>query len=68
MTDAVVAKIQEVCREVACFGSGSVSCGNAITAVEEVRKAESHDSGIQSLHSKIDGLTANLDKMYMDRR
>ena len=39
----------------------------AITAVEEVRKAESHDSEIQSLHSKIDGLTANLDKMYMDR-
>lgn len=37
------------------------------TAVEEVRKAESHDSEIQSLHSKIDGLTANLDKMYMDR-
>lgn len=39
----------------------------AIATVEEVRKAEGHDSEIQSLHSKIDGLTANLDKMYMDR-
>lgn len=64
MTDAVVAKIQEVCE---AYLDPSQLQPIAITAVEEVRKAESHDSEIQSLHSKIDGLTANLDKMYMDR-
>lgn len=64
VTDAVVAKIQEVCE---AYLDPSQLQPIAITAVEEVRKAESHDSEIQSLHSKIDGLTANLDKMYMDR-
>ena len=64
VTDAVVAKIQEVCE---AYLDPSQLQPIAITAVEEVRKAEIHDSEIQSLHSKIDGLTANLDKMYMDR-
>ena len=35
--------------------------------MDEARKAESHDTEIQSLRSKIEGLTTNLDKMYMDR-
>ena len=64
VTDAVVAKIQEVCE---AYLDPSQLQPIAITAVEEAHKAESHDSEIQSLHSKIDGLTANLDKMYMDR-
>ena len=64
VTDAVVAKIQEVCE---AYLDPSQLRPIAIATVEEVRKAEGHDSEIQSLHSKIDGLTANLDKMYMDR-
>lgn len=35
--------------------------------LKKARQAESHEAEIQSLHSKIDNLTANLDKMYMDR-
>lgn len=64
VTDAVIAKIQEVCE---AYLDPSQLRPIAIATVEEVRKAEGHDSEIQSLHSKIDGLTANLDKMYMDR-
>ena len=64
VTDAVIAKIQEVCE---AYLDPSQLQPIAIATVEEVRKAEGHDSEIQSLHSKIDGLTANLDKMYMDR-
>lgn len=35
--------------------------------MEKARQTESHEAEIQSLHGKIDSLTANLDKMYMDR-
>ena len=38
----------------------------AADAVEKARKAENHEAEIQSIQSKIDSLTANLDKMYMD--
>ena len=31
------------------------------------QKAMSHEAELQSLHSEIDSLTANPDKMYMDR-
>ena len=60
----MIAKIQEVCE--AYLDPGQLQ-PTAVNAVEEARKAESHDSEIQSLQSKIDSLTANLDKMYMDR-
>ena len=39
----------------------------AADAMEKARQTESHEAEIQSLHSKIDSLTANLDKIYMDR-
>ena len=39
----------------------------AADAVEKARKAENHEAEIKSIQSKIDSLTANLDKMYMDR-
>ena len=60
-TDAVIAKIQEVCEGL--FGSSQVAahcycyCGRGA-------QSRGHDSEIQSLHSKIDGLTINLDKMH----
>ena len=39
----------------------------AADAVEKARKAENHEAEIQSIQNKIDSLTANQDKMYMDR-
>lgn len=36
-------------------------------AVKETRAADSTKSEIQSLQSKIESMTANLDKMYMDK-
>lgn len=64
VTDAVIAKIQEVCE--AYLEPGQLQ-PTAVNAVEKARKSERNDGEIQSLQSKIDSLTANLDKMYMDR-
>ena len=64
VTEAVLAKVREVCE---AYLDPTRLQPIAESAVEEVRKAESHEAEIQSLQNKIDGLTANLDKMYMDR-
>ena len=39
----------------------------AEVAIEEARRAERHEDEAQALRGKIDSLSANLDKMYMDR-
>ncbi|MBQ9933849.1 MAG: recombinase family protein [Ruminiclostridium sp.] len=64
VTEAVLAKVREVCET---YLDPARLQPVAEAAVEEARKAESHETEIQSLQNKIDGLTANLDKMYMDR-
>lgn len=64
VTDAVLAKVQEVCE--ACLNPTEL-LPVAEKAVEEARRAENHEAEKQALHSKIDSLTANLDKMYMDK-
>ena len=64
VTEAVLAKVREVCD---AYLDPNKLQPIAASAVEEARKAESHESEIQSLHGRIDSLTANLDKMYMDR-
>lgn len=64
VTDAVLAKVQEVCE--ACLNPTEL-LPVAEKAVEEARRAESHEAEMQALHNKIDSLTANLDKMYMDK-
>ena len=64
VTEAVLVKVREVCE--AYFDPEKLQ-PIAAAAVEEARKAESHEAEIQSLHGKIDSMTANLDKMYMDR-
>ena len=64
VTDAVLAKVREECecqlkpQKLQCIAAG---------AIEKARKAENHEAEIQSIQGKIDSLTANLDKMYMDR-
>jgi len=64
VTDAVVAKVREVCE---AYLNPSELLPIAERAVEEAHKTESHEAEMQSLRSKIDSLTANLDKMYMDK-
>ena len=64
VTDAVLAKVQEVCE---AYLNPSELLPIAEKAVEEVHKAESHEAEMQALRSRIDSLTANLDKMYMDK-
>lgn len=64
VTDAVITKVQEVCET---YLNPSQLQPIAITAVEEAQRAKSHTDEIQSLRAKIDSMTANLDKMYMDR-
>ncbi len=64
VTDAVVAKVQEVCE---AYLDPAELLSVAEKAVEEARRAESHEAELQALRGKIDSLTANLDKMYMDK-
>lgn len=64
VTEAVLAKVREVCE---AYLDPKKLQPIAADAVEKARQTESHEAEIQSLHGKIDSLTANLDKMYMDR-
>ena len=64
VTDAVIAKVREVCE--ACLHSDDL-LSVAQRAEEQARKGNAPENAIQAIQSKIDSLTANLDKMYMDR-
>lgn len=64
VTDAVLTKVQEVCE---AYLNPTELLPVAEKAVEEARRAENHEAEMQALHSKIDSLTANLDKMYLDK-
>lgn len=64
VTEAVLAKVREVCK---AYLDPNKLQPIAADAVEKARKAENHEAEIQSIQNKIDSLTANLDKMYMDR-
>ncbi len=64
VTDAVVAKVREVCE---AYLNPAELLPVAEKAVEEAYKGESHEAELQALRGKIDSLTANLDKMYMDK-
>ena len=64
VTDAVIAKVREVCQ--AYLNPGELLPA-AQEAVENARKQSSLETELQALQSKIDSLTANLDRMYTDR-
>ena len=64
VTEAVLAKVREVCE---AYLDPKKLQPIAADAVEKAPKAENHEAEIQAIQSKIDSLTANLDKMYMDR-
>ena len=64
VTDAVIAKVREVCQ---AYLNSDELLPVAQEAVENARKQSSLESEFQALQSKIDSLTANLDRMYTDR-
>lgn len=64
VTQAVTAKVKEICE---AFLSPAILAPIAAAAVEEAEKADNRETEMGLLCSKIDSMTAHLDKMYMDR-
>ena len=64
VTDAVVAKVREVCQ---AYLNPDELLPVAQEAAENAGKQSSLESELQALQSNIDSLTANLDRMYTDR-
>ena len=64
VTDAVIAKVREVCQ---AYLNPDELLLMAWEAVENAGKQSSLETELQALQSKIDSLTANLDRMYTDR-
>ena len=64
VTDAVIAKVREVCQ---AYLNPDELLPVAREAVENARKQSGLEKELQTLQSRIDSLTANLDRMYTDR-
>ena len=64
VTDAVIAKVREVCQ---AYLNPDELLPVAQEAVENAGKQSSLELELQALQSKIDSLTVNLDRMYTDR-
>ena len=64
VTDVVIAKVREVCQ---AYLNPDELLPVAREAVENAGKQSSLETELQALQSKIDSLTANLDRMYTDR-
>ena len=64
VTDAVIAKVREVCE---AYLNPKELLPIAQEAVEQAWKENTQETEMQAIQNKIDSLTANLDKMYMDR-
>lgn len=64
VNEAVLAKVQEVCR---AYLNPARLRPIAQEAVENASKVASCEAEMQVLQSKITALTTNLDQMYMDR-
>ena len=64
VTDAVIARVREVCRG---FLNPEELLPMAREAVEEARKQNSLEAELQALQARIDSLTAGMDRVYADR-
>ena len=64
VTNTVIAKVREVCQ---AYLNPDELLPVAKEAVENARKQSGLEIELQTLQSKIDSLTANLDRMYTDR-
>lgn len=64
VTDAVLERVREVCES--CLDPSRL-LPVAENAVEEARKRSGAEAEQRTLQEKIDALSANLDKVYLDR-
>ena len=64
ITEAVLARVREVCQ---VYLNPDILLPMAQKAVEDARAADSTEAEIQDLRNRIDTMTANLDRMYMDK-
>lgn len=64
VTDAVIAKVREVCLE---YLHPSDLLSIAERELEQARQRNTLEAEIQTIQKKMDLLTANLDRMYTDR-
>jgi len=64
VTEAVLAKVREVCQ---AYLNADELLPMAQKAIESARAADSTEAEIQALRNRIDTMTANLDRMYMDK-
>jgi len=64
VTEAVIAKVREVCE---VWLNPDKMEPIAQAAVEDTRMTGSEESRIRELHTKIGNMTANLDRIYLDR-
>ncbi len=64
VTDAVIARVREVCREQLHPG---VLEQAALAAIQKADMGDGGEKPMQELQRKIGSMTANLDRMYMDR-
>ena len=64
VTEAVLAKVREVCQ---AYLNADELLPMAEKAAEAARAADSSEGEIQTLQGKIESLTSNLDRMYMDK-
>ncbi len=64
VTDAVIARVREVCREQL---HPDVLEQAALAAIQKADMDDGEEKPMQELKRKIGSMTANLDRMYMDR-
>lgn len=64
VTNAVIAKVREVCE---AYLNPKELLPMAQEAVAQAQKENALETEVQAVQSKIDSLTANLDKVYLDR-
>ena len=64
VTDAVISRMQEVCKD---FLDGQVLLPMAQEAVWETSRQNRCSAKMDALQEKIDSLTKNIDRMYTDR-
>ena len=64
VTDAVLAKVRQICQ---AYLDQEELLPIAVQAVEDAESENSLAVELQSIQSKIESITANLDRMYMDK-
>ena len=64
VTDAVMARVREVCR---ARLNPAVLLHAAQEAVSQARRENAPGDELQAVQGKLDSLTANLDRMYLDK-